>query len=385
MASRMGALIDPATGKAAKGAIERVDDMTVRLNLLRPDITLMACMVDYPALIVHRSFGEADSLMDNPLGTGPFELVSLSVGERAVVRRRTSGAWWGGEAHLDEVHFVDFGTDAASIVAAFDDGEIDANDETPADFVGALDAMGLVKQVRPTSNTLVARMRVDTPPYDDLRLRHALQMAVSNEVCLALGINGDGMVAENHHISPMQPEYARIPPPEFNPDKAYAMAVEAGHGETEIELISIDGDWRMISTDAIGAQIRAAGFNLRRTIISGQTFWNGWAEYPFSTTSWGGRPFGIQTYVLAYKSGQPWNETGFSDPEFDALLDQALGLIDADARREVTRRMQTILREAGIIIQPYWRNQAMHHAPHVRDYSRHVFRELTLEHVWLEA
>ena len=384
MASRMRALIDPATGKAAAGAIESLDDHTVRLNLLRPDITIMACMVDYPALIVHRSFGETDSLAERPLGTGPFELVSLEVGERALVKRRESGAWWGGEAHLDAVHFVDFGSDSASVAAAFDDGEIDANDETPADFVGALDGMGLVKQMRNTANTLVARMRVDTPPYDDVRLRRALQMAVSNEKCLSLGINGDGQVAENHHISPMQPEYARIPPPEYNPEKAYAMAVEAGHGETEIELISIDGDWRMISTDAIGAQIREAGFNLRRTIIAGQTFWNGWTEYPFSTTSWGGRPFGVQVYVLAYRSGQPWNETGFSDPEFDALLDRALGLIDADARRELTARMEIILREAGIIIQPYWRNQIMHHAPYVRNLSRHVFRELTLEHVWMD-
>ena len=55
MAGRFGTLIDPETGKAAEGAIEIVDDMTVRLNLPNPDITLIAGMADYPAAIVHPS------------------------------------------------------------------------------------------------------------------------------------------------------------------------------------------------------------------------------------------------------------------------------------------------------------------------------------------
>src|SRR6056297_37811 len=88
MASRMAPLIDPATGEMAEEAIERVDDMTVRLNLPRPDITLIAGMVDYPALVVHRSFGPDSSLMKTPLGTGPFELVSVEVQYKAVVKRR---------------------------------------------------------------------------------------------------------------------------------------------------------------------------------------------------------------------------------------------------------------------------------------------------------
>ena len=70
MASRMAALIDPETGKAADGAIERVDDYTVRLNLLQPDITLIAGMADYPAAISHPDTS-VDSI-DSPIGTGPF-------------------------------------------------------------------------------------------------------------------------------------------------------------------------------------------------------------------------------------------------------------------------------------------------------------------------
>jgi len=385
MATRMGPLVDPATGEMAEGAIERVDDMTLRLHLPRPDITLIAGMVDYPALIVHRDFDSDDSLMETPLGTGPFELVSLEVGYKAVVKRRERGQWWGGETYLDGVEFIDYGADPASVVSAFDSGEIDANDETPADFVDSLDAIGLVKKIRTTANTIVARMRVDTPPYDDRRLRRAIQKAVDNRVVLALGIDGDGAVAENHHVAPSHPEYAELPPFQPDPEAALEMARAAGHAETPIELVSIDGDWRTTTTDAIAALLREAGFDIRRKIVAGQTFWNSWKDYPFSTTAWGGRPLGVQVLTLAYKSDQPWNETGFSDPEFDALLEQALTTPDPDDRRALMARLQTILRDSGIIIQPYWRNQTMHHTARVRNFGRHRFRELQLDHVWLNS
>ncbi|MEQ9257689.1 MAG: ABC transporter substrate-binding protein [Roseovarius sp.] len=385
MASRMASLIDADTGKMAEDRVERVDDMTVRLNLPRPDVTLIAGLVDYPALIVHRSFGNDSSLMTNPLGTGPFELVSVEVEVKAVVKRREQGQWWGGEAHLDGVEFIDLGADPAGMLAAFDSGEIDANEDTPPDFASALDGMGLVRQDRTTANTIVARMRVDAPPYDDPGLRRAIQKSIDNRIVLALGVDGDGALAENHHVSPSHPDYAELPPFEADAVEGFAMAKAAGHAETEIDLVSIDSDWRTVTSDAIAAILRDAGFNVRRTIVAGQSYWNAWNEYPFSTTAWGGRPLGVQVLALAYKTGQPWNETGFSDPEFDALLEEALATPHPEVRRPLMARLQTILRDSGIIIQPYWRNQTMHHAETVRNYSRARYRELHFHDVWMDA
>ena len=142
MASRMSPLIDPETNKVADGAIERVDDYTIKLHLPRPDISLIAGMSDYPALVVHRSHGDDSDLSKSPIGTGPFEFVSMEIGTGAEVKRRENGEWWGGEAYLDGVKFIDFGTDGAAIVAAFDGGEIDINDETTADFIDTLDEIG---------------------------------------------------------------------------------------------------------------------------------------------------------------------------------------------------------------------------------------------------
>lgn len=385
MASRMATLVDQDTGKLADGVVERVDDYTVKLNLPKPDITLIAGMADYPALVVHRSHGDDTELADSPIGTGPFELVSIDIGTGAEVKRRENGSWWGGEVYLDGVKFIDFGTDGAAVVAAFDGGEIDVNDETTADFIDTLDGLGLVKKQKATANTIVARMRADSPPYDSKELRNAIQLAVDNAVTLQLGINGDGIPAENHHVAPFHPEYAEIPKIAPDPAKAMEMATAAGHAETEIDLISIDGDWRTVTSDAIGAQLREAGFNLKRTVIPGSSFWNDWTKYPFSTTNWGPRPLGVQVLVLAYKSGEAWNESGHENPEFDAILEEAVGVFDADERRKLAARLEAILQDDGAIVQPFWRNQTLHHTDKVHNYQRHQFREMHLEKVWLDT
>jgi hypothetical protein len=125
--------------------------------------------------------------------------------------------------------------------------------------------------------------------------------------------------------------------------------------------------------------------HVTRTILPGNTFWNNWLGYPFSATEWNMRPLGVQTYQLAYRSGVAWNETGFSDERFDALLDEALGLADEDERRELMREMQQILQDSGVIVQPYWRNIYRHMTEDVRGLVMHPTFEIHLERTWLDA
>ena len=130
---------------------------------------------------------------------------------------------------------------------------------------------------------------------------------------------------------------------------------------------------------------REAGFNIKRTVIPGSSFWNDWTKYPFSTTSWGPRPLGVQVLGLAYKGGEAWNESGHENPEFDALLEEAVGVFDADERRKLSASLQQMLQDDGAIIQPFWRNQTLHHVEAVKDVERHQFREMHLEKVWMDS
>jgi peptide/nickel transport system substrate-binding protein len=216
-------------------------------------------------------------------------------------------------------------------------------------------------------------------------VRRALALAVDNAVCLSLGYADRGTVAENHHVCPIHPEYADIGPAEHDPEAAAALMAEAGMAEFEHELISIDDDWRRNTSDAVAAQLRDAGIEVRRTVLPGSTFWNDWAKYPFSTTDWAQRPLGVQVLALAYRSGEAWNETGFANAEFDATLAEALSIADADTRRETMAKLETILREEGVIIQPYWRSTFRHYRDGVVGAEQHPTFEIHVYKLGLAA
>jgi len=83
VAARMGALVNADTKKPVDGGIQKVDDHTVRINLPKPDISLIAGMADYPALIMHRSYdGDGDPKKALAITTGPCELVGRRDGRR---------------------------------------------------------------------------------------------------------------------------------------------------------------------------------------------------------------------------------------------------------------------------------------------------------------
>ncbi|MEL7090758.1 MAG: ABC transporter substrate-binding protein [Pseudomonadota bacterium] len=388
MASRMDSLVDADTGVAREDAISVVDDRTVKLVLNQPDITLIAGFSDYPAAIVHPSFN-GDPL-DAPIGTGPYMPESFEVGVKAVLVRRPDHQWWGEGAALDRIEYIDYGTDQASVLAAVEADEVDMIYESIGEFIEIFDTIGWTKSVAMTANTVVIRTNQQAEvdgmtPYADPRVRRALAMAVNNAVVLELGFSDNGIVAENHHVAPLHPEYAELPAPVYDPAGAKALMEEAGMADFVHDLISIDDSWRRDTSDAVAAQLRDAGIKVGRTILPGSTFWNDWAQYPFSTTDWAQRPLGVQVLALAYRSGEPWNESAFENAEFDALLSDALAIADAEQRRTVMAKLQQIMQDEGVVIQPYWRGIFRHHRAGVLGADMHPTFEIHVSKLALAA
>jgi peptide/nickel transport system substrate-binding protein len=369
MAGRFATLVDEETGKAIEGAIEVVDDHTVKLKLPKSDITLIPGMADYPAAITPEGF-DPDTMLENPKGTGPYLPESLEVGVKSVLVKNPDHTWWGTEVfggpYIDRLEYIDYGTDPSAWIAAAEAEEVDAFYSMEGEYIDVMSTLdGWVENEIATAATIVIRpnqlAEIDgMKPYEDKRVRNALQLAVDNAVLLELGYAGRGIVAENHHVGPMHPEYAEVEPPKTDPEAARALMEEAGMADYEHELFSIDDAWRKDTTDAVAAQLRDAGIKVKRTILPGSTFWNDWVKYPFSSTNWNARPLGVQIWALAYRSGEAWNEFGYANPEFDALLSEALATADVDARREIMAKGEKMLQDDGVTIQPYWRSLYNH-------------------------
>ncbi len=382
MSSRMSALMQD--GQLRDGAVEVLDELTLRLNLSGPDIALIVSMADYPAAVLHPSF-DGDDPVAEPIGTGPYRPVSYDPGIGAVVERNPDHSWWneGNGAYLDRVEFVDLGTDPAAWVAAAEGGQIDMTYQSTSDFIEIFESVGMPSSEAVTANTLVLRFNQNNAPYDNVNVRRALQMAVDNSIALELGYNDRGTVAENHHVCPIHPEYAKLPPMPHDPARAAEMIAAEGLDDYTFELVSIDDNWMAATCDSVAAQIRAAGISIDRRILPGATFWNDWLTYPFSATEWAMRPLGVQVLNLAYRSGVDWNEAAFSNAEFDRLLDRANGIADADARREVMAQLQKIMQDEGVIILPYWRSTFRNMRPGIVNAEMHPTFEVRYQHYGL--
>lgn len=396
MASRMSALCDeiketqPDPADATKtvevtvlqpteGAVTVVDPLTVKLKLKAADISIIVGMADYPAAVVHSSYDNGDPTT-NPIGTGAYLPESNEVGVKQVLVKNADHTWWGtavyGGPYLDRIEYIDLGTDPAAMVAAVGSGELDATYQSVGEFIDQLDGLGWTKSEAVTSATLAVRFNQLDEIYKNKDVRNALIKAVDNKVVLELGYSNHGTVAENHHVCPIHPEYFALPALTVDAAAAKAGVDAAGLTDHEFELISLDDAWQAATCDAVAAQIRDAGITIKRTTLPGSTFWNDWLKYPFSSTEWNMRPLGVQVLNLAYRSGVAWNETAFANAEFDDLLTKAMSIADAAERSKLMERIEQILQEEGVMVQPYWRSLYRHFDAKVKGCEMHP----TFEH-----
>ncbi|MBU2091666.1 MAG: hypothetical protein KKB63_13990 [Alphaproteobacteria bacterium] len=88
---------------------------------------------------------------------------------------------------------------------------------------------------------------------------------------------------------------------------------------------------------------------------------------------------------LAYRSGVAWNESSYANPEFDKLLDDAMGVLDPTKRKEKMVPVQKLLQQDAVIIQPYWRSIFTVANKKVKGFEIQPAEEMHLNKVWLDA
>jgi len=89
--------------------------------------------------------------------------------------------------------------------------------------------------------------------------------------------------------------------------------------------------------------------------------------------------------ALAYRTGVPWNESAYSNKEFDALLTKAEGTIDVKARSEILGKLEKIMQEDGPIVQPLWRSVYAAYDKKVKGFEIHPTLYIFGENLAIES
>lgn len=343
-----------------KNAVQKIDAHTVQLNLKSPVLSIPENLYNYPTAIVHRDFEkDGGDFSKNPIGTGPYTLTEIKVGEIAVLKKRNA-PYWGGEVFLDEIRFIDLGEDAGAYLAAIASKQVDGIHQLGLTTLAAAKTIPGINVVSiPTTKTGVIRMKVTKKPFDDIRVRKAVQKTCDARKQLDIAHQGLGIIGEHHHVAEIHPEYFKLPEYKQNIAEAKKLLKEAGYPDG-IELTcnvgNTQGTWEQDSVAVLKQDAAKAGINIKMNVMPSAQYWDVWTKAPLSLTAWTHRPLGVMVLALAYRAGVPWNESSYNNPEFDKALTEAESTFDVENRRVKMEKAEKILQDDAVIVQPFFRS-----------------------------
>jgi peptide/nickel transport system substrate-binding protein len=383
--------IDSKTQKKKKttklwdaSAIQKVDDFTFKLNGQVANLTIPEALFHYPLLICSPEENGVFGVGSD--GTGAFEMTELEVGKRAVFVN-TKKPQWGGGAHIDRFEIIDIGEDPAAQVAAMASKQVDMI------YQGAIATLPTVEKLPhvqinavDTAYTAVARVH-SIKPFDDKRVRQALRLATDTEATLQAAHRGLGKPGDHHHVAPAHPEYANIGGSKRDVAKAKALLAEAGYPngiDTEIAARPAP-DWELLAVQAMVEQWKEAGIRCKINVMPSTQYWDVWTKVPFGFTTWAHRPLGTMVLGLAYRTGASWNESNWSNKEFDALITEAEGYLDVEKRRAVMAKIEQIMLDDGPAVVPLWRAVFNYTDKKIKGYKIHPSIYIEAKDMWVEA
>jgi len=360
------------------GAIEEtevVDELTVRFHLNEPYAPFLSNLAYPTGLIVSPAAVEThvDAFARNPAGTGPFAFRVWESNRQVALERNED--YWDGAPPLAGVVFRPI-TDANARVSEMLAGGIDLMVEVPPDNVqlfAADEAFVLHEEAGPHLWFLI--LNTKEPPFDDVRVRRAANYAIDKESLVTNVLQGTATVAAGP--TPEAFGWAHnedLEPYPHDPDRARELLAEAGYeGGTETVFLVTEGGSGMLDPvpmgTAIQADLAAVGIDAEIRTYEWNTFLDqvnpglegkaGMAQMAWMTNDPDTLPFlALRTEAMPENGG--FNSGYYSNPEVDALLEEARRATDQAERARLYKEMQVIVHEdAPWVFVANWKQNAV--------------------------
>ena len=324
-------LLDPATAAPSRSqygmvaAVSAPDAATVVFDLSIPYSGLADVMCDRQVKITPRNL--VDQLKTSPIGTGPFKFVSYTPGDRVVMTRNPDYF----EPGLPKLNGVELRIipEMSVKIAALQAGDIDVVWDLPLDQVQTVSAQpGVRAESVPTASWDAAVMNNLIPPFNDLKVRQAFNLAADRKDIIELTLFGQG-VQTISPIPPTHPFYAGDQIiPQADPSAARKLLAEAGHPNgLTIPIISPVGrPTRERLAVTLQQLVKPAGFDLQVQRAPYSTFpAEVSGKAPLYVDGFFQRPtIDAATYPMLHSTGS-WNATlwHYNNPDVDHALEAA--------------------------------------------------------------
>lgn len=367
-------------------SVHAINDYTLEVRLERPTAFFLD-LTSFPTLMpVNKrcieAYGDDWTLPGHMVCNGPFRLVEWKINSN--IRMEKNPLYW--DAYRVKLKSVD-----ALAIESVNTG-FNVYETGTADYLYGL-PLSLVDVLKDRKDfhshvflaTFFLRFNVAAPPFDDVRVRKALDMAVDKERIVRYITKG-GEVPAATLVPPGMPNYQSPKGLPFNPEEARRLLEEAGYpggqGFPYTEYLFNTSEANKDIAEVI-QQMWKKQLGIDVTLVNQE--WKVFLstvknlDYQVARGNWIGDYVDPNTFLDMFVTGGGNNRTGWSNRHYDQLIEAAAKERDTKKRMEIFREAEKILVVEGMPILPVYYHVSLNM---YRSYVRGVFPNLLNIHPW---
>ena len=377
---RIAGAQDIITGRAMHAAgIRVIDDHTLSVRLERPFGPFLSLLGMTTAYIVPREAVERlrEDFGSAPVGSGPYIVEEWTRGQNVTLRARKD--YFGGRPRLAGIRYRVIPEDLTAVME-FETGSIDVL-QVPASEYRRYTTDPLWRDrvhARPGLNTYYLGLNCERPPFDDLRVRQAANMAIDRERILNTLYEKRGLLASGP-IPPLLWKGHRkpttVPSYPYDPDQARRLLHAAGAEHAQIRIFISAEPEVLDIVEVVQEYLRKVGINaqivqldwsaFKQAINRGdaEAFWlSWWADYPDPENF---------LYPLFHSSnaGPAGNRAWYHDPALDRLIEQAQATTNEGDRYQLYEQAERRIVQNAPWVFMWHRNDISAVQPWVKDFT----------------
>ena len=379
--------------------IRAIDDNTLEVRLAAPTPYFLGLLDHYSTFPVHQAtiekFGQMDTRgsewtrAGNFVGNGPFKLTQWEQ-NRIVVVEKNPAYWDATTVKLDAIHYHPVGQ-INTEERMFRASQLHITYTMPEEKIPAYlkDSPGVLKS-HPYLGTYFYRLNTTVPPLNDVRVRRALAMTIDRE-SIVKNVTRGGQIAAYTLTPPDTLGYTARAAIPYDVEHARQLLAEAGYPEGKgfpvIQLLFNTLETHQKIAEAIQQMWKQAlGINIT---LQNQE-WKVYLEseramnYQISRASWIGDYIDPNTFLDMFITDGGNNRSGWSSPQYDALIARAAGTSDPQARYELFQQAESILMEEVPIIPVYTYAKNYLISPRVKGWYTNLMDYHPYKYVYLE-
>jgi peptide/nickel transport system substrate-binding protein len=330
--------------------VEIIDDYTVQISIAEPDLLLPARLAELYGSMLDPAYVEEngdDYIALNPVGTGPYKFVEWVKNDHITLVPNED--YWGDVPQVDEIVFRPI-PDNGARVAALLAGDVDIINGIPIPQEPVVANYPNVRSVRvPVPRIYYISMDVRKPPFDDVRVRQAVNYAIDRQAIVDNLFAGFGVPAAVTHPQASWGFNPDLEPYPYDPEKARELLAEAGYPDgfdTEFDTFVGRLPAHDLIAQAVVSQLADVGINAKVNAFEFGVFSErrvGDQHAPlfvYSIGDWALEPVWMYGWLTQGQAGHYW-----SPPEWEALLDELSATYDPQERIPLYYAVQDMMYE----------------------------------------